>query len=316
LVLKTNGLYNYKIPTKWYCKTLLTSILLMKNKLLKMKNKTKVAWALCLLMVVAIINTGFRKYEKVITANEVMKSLLFGISTSTEYALERGTGWPDSTLIRKVQEDGEQITMGALSQCYTSPADMYNEAMGSLYTPEIKNSTPVKNFKTAFGADLFKPALKLAAYEMGTNKKATMNMFNAIALKQAFDKMYLKPTESVDGFALQKLYDISMKAYLQDCCNVIADVMNKKALFLKLAANYKLNATTKKYFNGVNESFAASDKLLADKEYQCIDNRHSRIVGMLLRRQIDGSLPTALNCLKTIVNDYDPSFYSQISSKF
>ncbi len=281
-----------------------------------MKNKTKATLLICTLIIASIINLGFKKYQKILTAKDVLKNLIYGTALNPEYILYNEKGWPDSTLITQIEVDGEKRTLGAYSKCYLSPADMYTTAFASLYTTEIKNSTPIKNFKIAFGTDLFKPALKMASLEMGTNKKATMNMFNTLALKQAFDKMYLKPTENFEGMALQKLYNTSLKDYMHDVCNVVADVMKKKIQFTKLAAAYKVNASTKKYFDGISESYSASEKLLGDNEYTCIDNRQSRIVGMLLRRQIDGSLPTVLACLKTIIKDYDPEFYTEISTKF
>ena len=42
----------------------------------------------------------------------------------------------------------------------------------------------------------------------------------------------------------------------------------------------------------------------------------NRMLGTMLRRAGDGSLPAILLCMKTMMKDYDPEYYNKVALKF
>lgn len=262
---------------------------------------------------------AFKKYQQVKTAADVFRSVMYSGVYSEKYT---DNPWPDSNMTVELPTTWDTTRMykkGALPLCGISPAYFYRnmaEGIGAIdvdygYKPEA-----LVNFKQAFGKDLLGPGVKLAPI---SKKPVYMNQFKADALKAAFDKLYKKPTDDFDGFAMQEIYDIAAKTYFRSCATVIADVMKKKPLFIQLAMDYKKQVMTVKNFYGPNASRKAGEKLLG-KDYSpdkdCMEYGADRIVGMMMRRQTDGTLPTLLVCVKTMLKDYDPEFYETIKTAF
>ncbi len=285
----------------------------------------KILKGLGLAAVVAFACTGlyaFKKYQEVKTAAGVFRSLMYnGIYSYGD----DNTQWPDSTMTATVQmswDTAQYRTKGAKSLCGTSPAYFYRymaEGIGAVDAESGYKKESLLNFKQAFGKDLLLfPGIKIAGKNYN-GKTMYMNQFKADALKTAFDQLYKKPTENFDGYTLQRIYDIAAKEYFRSCATVIADVMKKKKQFIQLAIDYKKQVMTNKTFYGPNASVKAEEKLLGENyspNIDCMDFGADRIIGIMMRRQIDGTLPTLLTCVKTILKDYDPEFYTTIQSKF
>ena len=68
--------------------------------------------------------------------------------------------------------------------------------------------------------------------------------------------------------------------------------------------------------NHNNDNNEATEKLKANLSQNCLGDYESRVIGTMLRRQCDGSLPVLLTCLKTVLKDYDPTFYNKVAMKF
>lgn len=285
----------------------------------------KLLKGMALAAVVVFACTGlyaFKKYQEVKTAADVFRTVMYnGIYSYGD----DDTQWPDSTMTKMVQMSWDTMqyrTKGAKSICGTSPAYFYRnmaEGIGAVDPESGYKKEALLNFKQAFGKDLLLfPGIKTAVKDY-KGKPMYMNQFKADALKTAFDQLYKKPTEDFDGFALQRIYDIAAKEYFRSCATVIADVMKKKPQFIQLAMDYKKQVMTNKTFYGPNASGKAEEKLLG-KDYtpniDCMDFGADRIIGIMMRRHIDGTLPTLLTCVKTMLKDYDPEFYTTIQSKF
>ncbi|MES2775921.1 MAG: hypothetical protein V4722_17225 [Bacteroidota bacterium] len=286
-----------------------------------MKKLLKAA-ALSLLLIIACTGFyAFKKYQQVKTAADIFRSVMYnGIYTFGD----SDTEWPDTTMVVNIPPNWDTsrlVKKGPLNLCGTSPAYFYRfmaEGIGAVDPESGYSKESLQNFKQAFGKDLMGVPLKMAT-KTYDKKPILINQFKSDALKAAFDQLYKKPTEDFDGFALQKIYDIAAKDYFRSCATVIADVMKKKPMFIQLAMDYKRQATTVKNFYGPSASGKAEEKLLG-KDYtpnaDCMKYGADRIVGMMMRRHIDGSLPVLLTCVKTVLKDYDPEFYSTIQSRF
>ncbi|MEO7312195.1 MAG: hypothetical protein ABIX01_17460 [Chitinophagaceae bacterium] len=286
-----------------------------------MKKLLKAAALSCFLIITCFGFYAFKKYQEIKTSADVFRSLIYSGIYSYGY---NDTQWPDSAMVVNIPanwDTSRMVTKGPLSLCGSSPAYFYRfmaEGIGAIDPDNGYSKESLVNFKQAFGKDLMAAQLKTALKNYDKSP-VFMNQFKADALKAAFDQLYKKPTDDFDGFALQKIYDIAAKDYFRSCATVVADVMKKKALFAQLATAYKSQALTNKNFYGPSAAADAEKKLLG-KDYsnnlECIRYGADRILGMMMRRQIDGSLQVLLTCVKTVLKDYDPEFYTTIEKKF
>lgn len=284
-----------------------------------------------LVVTVLVITTclglyAFKKYQQVKTAADVFKNIMYNaIYTTSSYDKKV---WADSTLTFKRPTTWDSTvmeTVGPDGICGTVPSYFYYNMAMSIGADDVNYSGYSKQnlleFKQAFGKDLLGANVPLAGRNFDKKPKV-MKQFKADALKAAFNKLYKKPTEDFDGFAMQRIYDIAAKDYFRNCAQVVADVMKKKALFVKLSLDYKKQATTKKEFYGPDASYEAMKKILGE-DYNpgqgtdgCMEYGADRILGIMMRRQLDGTLPTLLICAKTMLQDYDPEFYNTIKNAF
>jgi len=266
---------------------------------------------------------AFKKYQQVKTATDVFRSIIYdGIYSSGN----EETMWADSTMIIKRLSSWDTTrteTIGPRSLCNSNPVYFYYGLALSIGAGDVGDKYEKEaliNFKQAFGKDLLGHSLQLPGKDY--NKKPMyLKQFKADALKKAFDKLYKKPTEDFDGFAMQQIYDVTVKEYFRSCARVIADIMKKKPTFILLAADFKKKAVTNKDFYGPDAAYDIQKNILGD-DYtpgqgmdSCMDGV-DKLIGMMVRRQIDGTLPTLLSCTKTMLKDYDPEFYATIQSKF
>lgn len=207
--------------------------------------------------------------------------------------------------------------------CGSSPAYLYYALYMSLDSTAYWNyaaftyDKPVTDrFKTLFGQDIIKTRIKMAQKDYAGNTMEWRH-YKAEGLQAAFDKLYQKPTTSFHGYGLQQIYNASVKEYARDIARVVAKVMTRKPEFENFAKQYMQDAMNKVDFEGQEFGNAVTGKLVGQSGNQCVTNGYdTRVVGVMLRRQCDGSLPTLLKCLKTVLKDYDPEFYNQVSSKF
>jgi sporulation protein YlmC with PRC-barrel domain len=209
------------------------------------------------------------------------------------------------------------IKMYAAPKCGETPVWVAQSFYAGLdtswtdYGPEV-----TARFKTLFGQDIIKTRMKMAAKDWEGNTM-TWNHYNGLAVKAAFDKLYQKPTATYKGIALKKIYDLSFQQYVRDVTTIIIKVTANKAVFEAQAKLYLTKATTDPEFEGINFTMNATQTILGDYKTECVfEYYRERVVGTMLRRQIDGSLPILLTSLKTLLKDYDPTFYNQVATKF
>ncbi|HBX50102.1 MAG: hypothetical protein A2275_01030 [Bacteroidetes bacterium RIFOXYA12_FULL_35_11] len=212
------------------------------------------------------------------------------------------------------------------SQCQNSPAYLYYALYMAFdkmtYWNKVSctyNAKMISKFKTISGGkDIIKSRFYQANKDTSEPILSEFRFYNGEALKAAFNSIYRKPGDSFKGLSMQKIYDVSLKEYMRDLGKVITVVMSNKAEFTAKAAEYLKKAKTDKTFDGQEYSYPLTEKWFGAesyKKYSCLP-MPSRIVGVMLRRQCDGSLPVLLNCYKTVIKDYDPSYLKEIQGKF
>jgi hypothetical protein len=161
----------------------------------------------------------------------------------------------------------------------------------------------VANYKRLLGTNLIKKRVE-------TKTGTKFNYFDAVAIETTFKALYKKPTDKFKGIATyQRIYDASMKEFAIESAAFIADVMQNKKGFEEVTAKYKKAMETSEEFYGsslpekVWETIFDKSKLQKDGDYYYYPEKkcgytHDILLTMV-RRNIDGTLPTLLKFVQT-----------------
>lgn len=255
------------------------------------------------------------------TPKDVLNYFLYSGLLQERLIDEPKTWMDDSTIYLTKNRGTYSVNISPKSYCGNSPAYFSSDISSAMVVVDTINNEEKyvelpESFKRIYGKTL----LKKAPAELKNFKNI---FYDGAALQEAFNKTYVKPNTNLDGFVMQKVYDISIKEFARVCTKVMIDVLQNKTKFNQQVTAYK-SLKQKHYYSGINFCYEASGKILGEdyvekkltpKEASCITEKSSRIVGMMMRRQIDGSLPAILTCIKTVLKDYDPTFYEQVKNK-
>lgn len=200
------------------------------------------------------------------------------------------------------------VGVGVTSPCYHIANAI--DPDGGEYTRTLFDS----KFEQLFGVSFHGKSLKMA-----TN--SYFLFYNAQGLKIAFEKLYAKPTNSFEKYTYQQIYNLAAKAYARDLAKYFAYIMSKKALFTQVSAQYLQSAKINKNFDTYKESEKAFNKIFpTEASRKQFPNLAEEVdyydFGSIIRRQCDGTLPTILACLKTVLKDYDPEALKLIRGTF
>jgi hypothetical protein len=243
-----------------------------------------------------------------ITVNSIRESFLTGLFTDYDPA--------DSTISIVANYYGEQTTLHPASLCGFDPGFFTGTLNYALDTAYFGYDAQVMaRFKTLFGADIIKSKLKLAAKDYEGNP-IEIYQYNPIGVQAAFNKLYQKPTSSFKSIGLQKLYNVSAKQYVRDAVDIIVAITAKKTIWDAQVKKYVLLATTNEEFymgEFANETYT---KIFGEQEMKDCAPYANKMIGMMLRRSGDGTMPTMLVCLKTMLKDYDLEYYNKVALKF
>lgn len=219
--------------------------------------------------------------------------------------------------------DTGYVTLLARRQCTVSPSDIYYffylpldtnayfNAESFSYSADIRGE-----FKNLFGEDILKDQITLPiAKSKGTDHIPVFRFFNGKAFRAAFKILYKKPDSKFEGLIFQKIYNATLKDYDRDAGDVISHILSNKKLFKKLANDYLARAKTDTSFDAIPYTYKACDTLIGKPVYHCMTDA-DRLLGIMMRRQCDGTLPDLLTCFKTVLKDYDPEYYTKIKDNF
>lgn len=174
--------------------------------------------------------------------------------------------------------------------------------------------------KNLFGQDIIKDKIKLAQKDYNGKTLEWIN-YKAAGVQAVFDKLYVKPDGKMQGYLWQEIYNATAKEYVRDITRVIVKAMANKPQFENFAKQYLQQAMSKADFNGLEFIYKTGETLLTDLKWQSSSGWAMYpdkyiVLGVVLRRQADGSLPVLLKCLKTLLKDYDTEFYNQMATQF
>jgi|GEM_PF-2484872 len=150
-------------------------------------------------------------------------------------------------------------------------------------------------FKGLFGAKLHKRLWVIKTLD----DNQVFVFYNGKALKKAFLQLYRRPHETLMGIRAQKAYDVLLKRYFQRLMKNLAHILRQKAKLKKAVKLYAKNFGTKD-FSGSDFQNDQADKFKTTSY---------RLLGMVMRRTIDGTLPVLLELLGMLLRDYDLGLY-------
>ncbi len=234
----------------------------------------------------------------------------------------------DSTIVvkAKLYADEPELKAYVADQCQSMIGGFYGafqqaiDEKASYSWQDWYGKSFSNNYQRLLSTNLIKKSVDIKS---GTK----FNYFDEIALEKTFNALYKKPTEKFKGVATyQRIYDISVKGYGIEVADFIAKVMRNKKGFEKVTALYKKQMETSEEFYGNSypdktwQTIFPLAELEKDGDYynypQLKCGYASDILLMLIRRNIDGTLPTLLKCFKQILQDYDKTTFNSYKDTF
>jgi hypothetical protein len=212
----------------------------------------------------------------------------------------------DSTHIGKdiSTSNGNYIIRTIESSYYGSPGYIDNYMIDIL--GESYSSSAFENkFQQELGVYPFSRTVTTA-------KKEPFHFWSGIAVEKMFYKYYGKPINPFQHVTFGFIYNLAAKKYMNDYVQLLNHLLvDKKEQWVQQCNSYLKNALKDSTFEGTIASINTVDQLFTEKDkskLKVIDKNYLYIpVGELMRRQIDGSLPSIIKCIKVILKDYDPN---------
>lgn len=227
--------------------------------------------------------------------------------------------FPDTTIVFRSFQDVNQKCVLTRQQLYGIPAAyIFASAVdptNSHYSNDFNNS-----FSGIFGKPIHSsPVLMYDKDDDG--KPYKFIQYSPTGVLTAFNRLYIKPSDDFEGYAMKKLYNLACKDYVRDFTKLMAYLMNQKALFTQLGNDYLMKAKTKPQFHPADVCGGYLDKLFPTEnsktQFAAFESSISTAtIGSLMRRQCDRTLPIVLSCLKKVLQDYDPEALTLINGKF
>lgn len=267
------------------------------------------------LTILALLASSILLYSfvglKPITVNSIRETMLMSLFTDYEPA--------DSTITITVKN-----YFGNDTDADLHPANLCGwdaSFMAGVFTSAVDTSWqgfewPVRNRIAAlFGADIIKGKLKLAGKDYEGNP-IQIYQYSGVGVQAVFNKLYQKPTAAFKGIGLQKIYNVSAKQYLRDATDIVVGITAKKTLWDAEVKRYLQVATTSDEFYMDDFASETYTKIFGEKEMKECAPYANKMIGSMLRRGGDGSLPALIVCLKTVLKDYDLEYYNKVALKF
>jgi len=223
------------------------------------------------------------------------------------------TRFSDSTGIGESisKSNGKYLIRSVESSFYGAPGFLYKFTR-DLFNADYPADKFVSEFKKEFGLSPFKE-IKITA------KKENWHFWSGSAVLRAFNRYYGGPNNRFQHVTYGFMYKVGAKKYMTDYVKLIKYILvDKKDEWQRLCEDYKEKALHDSTFDGNMASYHASEKLFTPKEIQSFKvipfNYLYIPVGQLMRRQIDGSLSSIVECLRIFLKDYDPENYQVLQS--
>jgi len=155
-------------------------------------------------------------------------------------------------------------------------------------------------FHTLFGRALVKK-------RTGAGEQ-TRFAYDGASLQAAFDALYVAPDASIGKVRARLIYDTLFKDYLRQKAEAIATLLQRKGLIARAARDWQAQSA-RPGFDGVAFQAKLLESFPEPLKYE------GRLVGTLVRRHADGTLPVVLKALRRVLGDYDPKTLERLDSR-
>src|SRR5581483_627699 len=155
-------------------------------------------------------------------------------------------------------------------------------------------------FKVLTGSPLIKKRV--------TKNDRVLVSYDAAGLQSAFDKLYVQPSGNIGGVRASVVYETLFKAFVRREAEATCALLGKKGF---------LAQESKKF---VARSLDGKDEITT-YQYELASKlggplaEEPRLIGTLLRRQADGTLPVIIKMMRTVLRDYDPETFKRLDAQ-
>lgn len=202
------------------------------------------------------------------------------------------------------KSNGRYLIRSIESNYYSSPGFLYRYTRDIL-GEDYPSDGFVKKYKQQFGLSPFTKTVYTA-------KKEAWHFWSGAAVEKIFQQYYGKPGNRFQQVTYGIVYNVAAKKYMKDYVFLLNHLLvTKKTAWINICKNYEQQAMNDSTFDGSMASYRAFEQLISPTELQQLKVMESQYlyhpIGELIRRQIDGSLPSIIKCIRTILADYDPA---------
>jgi hypothetical protein len=242
-------------------------------------------------------------------------------------------------------EYGRQSTVISVPGASAQPTQLYAYAKSPAYfTGVIRQMLESSTPSLAYTDSIWKEADLTARQMVGKPLVAgywkmrydgyseTVAKFSGEGILVVFQRFYQPPSATFGGHTYQHIYNLCLKHYVRGGAHILCELLANKDAFRQVAAEYAqrgLQPNPREPFNAVvfqeektrlllpaplvAEWNRFTENLLnpSDDVSRTIYGYPDRLLGMLIRRHLDGSLPQCLEVIKRVLKDYDPEAYAQ-----
>ncbi len=230
----------------------------------------------------------------------------------------RGVALPRYTVDEKTEKLVNSTAPMPVCPAYTRPwyfgsyvvdaawMSQHNDKAATYNRWDLPAGDVEKAFTKAFGVPLYKKKRIWEKPESSLN----IDSYNPAAVDAIMKVLYVAPSDGKLGASAQLLYDVGFKDMVRETASEVGRYTQTKGwLAAKTERAKKMLATPNSYLRGsydawANELPAAKP---ADGEEAYGDGG---LVGTLIRRSLDGTLPPMLTAFGRALKDYDPETYA------
>ena len=256
--------------------------------------------------IVALSATAFKNFNPPTNIEEIRNQFLVN-SFVTELNREYYdvNSYPDTNIVFKNPEP-ENLSTNKFTIKANYVGSTFADFANSINKGEwVQSKIFDADFKKLFGTSIQGNHVKMAS------TSSVFFFYSASGLKTAFDKMYVKPSSGFQGYALQKLYNLSFRKDVNETIRSLNKLLKNRPVFVQQSSIYLTRAKTDKDFNVFAIEGAAYKKLVPtwkmEEDDETKSDSNSRyMLGSLMRRQCDGTLQTLIDGFKVFLKDYDP----------
>lgn len=277
-------------------------------------------------LIVITVATAFTTITKTIDATtartNIIKYSFVKVLYRYDDVKEIAKNYPDTSYTFQNPYDVENSEDKFVLQRISGFNVKYDIIAGLFNNPDhyLQNEDFIKKFKAEFGVSPEGASIKTAKkYSDGEYEK--FYFYNGAGIKAAFAKLYTKPSNNkFENIGYQKLYDLVGKKYIRDFLKMMVYLrVTKAAEWNKTKSNFLTQIKTNKEFYVHDFSNKAVQKLFPQEtdltKFEGFDVMKTYLMGSILRREVDGSMNSILDCVKIIIKDYDPEAMKIIAGK-